>query len=655
MKKIAQKSLNYLKALTAETISHAGSGHTGVALGASSILFALFKDHYKFDVSDTDFLNRDRFVLSAGHASALYYSLLAMFGFDVSIEDLKNFRKYNSSTSGHPEFRRINAIETTTGALGQGVANAVGMAMANNIMEERFNAIGFPIINNYTYCFSSEGDLMEGVAQEACSLAGAYNLKRLIILYDANDVTMSGSLNLSSRENIAKKYKAMGFKVIEVKNGNDLSACSSAIARAKRSQQPTLIVFHTTIGVETDKEGTSAMHGYVLSNEELQDYKAKLGVKESFFIPNDVREYCMESTINGKLYHDKWNQELAVYGTTHPELYKKLLAFFDSKKIDYEKLAANEKFNDMPMREINAIVLNEIAEKLSFMLGGTADVVPSSMTYIQGGGDFVAGNKRGRNIHFGVREHAMAAICNGISLYEDFLPFDSTFLGFSNYMLPALRMRAMMGLPVLDIFTHDSVLIGEDGPTHQPIEQIGALRSIVGLNVFRPCDVNELVAAYKYYTTERQPVSLVIAKQKIEKTSLSSIKGALAGGYVLKPAPKQADVVIMASGSEVPLALDVAKELEKTCSVSVVSMPCFELFEKQSSSYKEKVIQPSAALHVAIEASNDAIWQKYLSPNDLRIGIDDYSCSGKGEELYQKAGFSVKQILKQISKKLKLR
>lgn len=655
MKKIAQKSLNYLKALTAETISHAGSGHTGVALGASSILFALFKDHYKFDVSDTDFLNRDRFVLSAGHASALYYSLLAMFGFDVSIEDLKNFRKYNSSTSGHPEFRRINAIETTTGALGQGVANAVGMAMANNIMEERFNAIGFPIINNYTYCFSSEGDLMEGVAQEACSLAGAYNLKRLIILYDANDVTMSGSLNLSSRENIAKKYKAMGFKVIEVKNGNDLSACSSAIARAKRSQQPTLIVFHTTIGVGTDKEGTSAMHGYVLSNEELQEYKTKLGVKESFFIPNDVREYCMESTINGKLYHDKWNQELAVYGTTHPELYKKLLAFFDSKKIDYEKLAANEKFNDMPMREINAIVLNEIAEKLSFMLGGTADVVPSSMAYIQGGGDFVAGNKRGRNIHFGVREHAMAAICNGISLYEDFLPFDSTFLGFSNYMLPALRMRAMMGLPVLDIFTHDSVLIGEDGSTHQPIEQIGALRSIVGLNVFRPCDVNELVAAYKYYTTERQPVSLVIAKQKIEKTSLSSIKGALAGGYVLKPAPKQADVVIMASGSEVPLALDVAKELEKTCSVSVVSMPCFELFEKQSSSYKEKVIQPSAALHVAIEASNDAIWQKYLSPNDLRIGIDDYSCSGKGEELYQKAGFSVKQILKQISKKLKLR
>lgn len=655
MKKIAQKSLNYLKALTAETISHARSGHTGVALGASSILFSLFKDHYKFDVSDTDFLNRDRLVVSAGHASALYYSLLAMFGFDVSIEDLKNFRKIDSCTSGHPEFRRINAVETTTGVLGQGVANAVGMAMASNIMEERFNAVGFPIINNHTYCFASDGDLMEGISQEACSLAGTYNLKRLIILYDANDVTMDGSLNLSNRENIAKKYRAMGFKIIDVKKGNDISACSSAIAKAKRSHQPALIIFHTTIGVGTDKEGTSAMHGYVLSDEELQQYKTKLGVKESFFIPNDVREYCMESTINGKLYHDRWNQELAVYGTTHPELYKKLISFFDNKKIDYEKIAANEKFNDLSMRDMNSIVLNEIAEKLSFMLGGTADVVASSKVYINGGGDFVAGNKRGRNIHFGVREHAMAAICNGISLYEDFLPFDSTFLGFSNHMLPALRLRAMMGLPVLDIFTHDSLLIGEDGPTHQPIEQLGSLRSIIGLNVFRPCDANELLAAYKFYLTERQPVSLVVAKQKIEASQLTSIKNAMLGGYVLKAAPKQANVVIMASGSEVPLALNVAKELEKSCSVSVVSMPCLEIFDKQTSAYKEKVLQSGAALHVAIEASNDNKWQKYLSPNDIRIEVSDYSCSGNGEELYSKAGFSEKQIVRQISKKLKLR
>lgn len=655
MKKIAQKSLNYLKALTAETISHAGSGHTGASLGASSILFALFKDHYKFDVSDTDFLNRDRFVLSAGHASALYYSLLAMFGFEVTIEDLKNFRKYGAITSGHPEFRLINAVETTTGPLGEGVANAVGMAMAESIMEEKFNAIGFPIINNYTYCLAGDGDLMEGVAQEACSLAGTYNLKRLIILYDSNDVTMDGSINLSNRENMAKKFKAMGFKVINVLKGNSLTDCSNAIAKAKRNQKPTLIIFHTTIGIGTNKEGTSAVHGYAMSNEELQEYKNKLDVKESFFIPNDVREYCMESTINGKLYHDKWNQELAVYGTTHPELYKKLLAFFDNKRIDYEKIAEDEKFASLSMREINEIVLNDIAEKLQFVIGGTGDVAPSSKAYIHGGGDFVAGNKRGRNIHFGIREHAMAAICNGISLYEDFLPFDSTFLSFSNYMIPALRLRAMMGLPVLDIFTHDSVIIGEDGPTHQPIEQLGMLRSIPNLNVFRPCDANELLAAYKFYLTERKPLSLVLAKQKIQNTGLTSIKSALLGGYVLRPAKKQAEIVLMASGSEVPLALNVAAELEKAFDVSVVSMPCFNLFEQQSSAYKDKVLQPNAKLHVAIEASNDAIWYKYLSPSDLRIELDDYMGSGKGEDLYQKAGFSTKQVLKQINKKLKVR
>ena len=378
-------------------------------------------------------------------------------------------------------------------------------------------------------------------------------------------------------------------------------------------------------------------------------------IKESFFIPNDVREYCMESTINGKLYHDKWNQELAVYGTTHPELYKKLLAFFDNKRIDYEKIAEDEKFASLSMREINEIVLNDIAEKLQFVIGGTGDVAPSSKAYIHGGGDFVAGNKRGRNIHFGIREHAMAAICNGISLYEDFLPFDSTFLSFSNYMLPALRLRAMMGLPVLDIFTHDSVIIGEDGPTHQPIEQLGMLRSIPNLNVFRPCDANELLAAYKFYLTERKPLSLVLAKQKIQNTGLTSIKSALLGGYVLKPAKKQADIVLMASGSEVPLALNVAAELEKTFDVSVVSMPCFDLFEQQSPAYKDKVLQPNAKLHVAIEASNDAIWYKYLSPSDLRIELNDYMGSGKGEDLYQKAGFSTKQILKQINKKLKVR
>ena len=655
MKKIVQKSLNYLKALTAETVSNANSGHTGTALGGSSILFALFKDHYKFDVSDTDFLNRDRFVLSAGHASALYYSLLAMFGFDVSLQDLKNFRKIGSITSGHPEFGLINAVETSTGPLGEGVANAVGMAIAESIMEEKFNNIGFPIINNYTYCFAGDGDLMEGVAQEACSVAGAYKLNRFILLYDCNEVTIDGSLNLSNRENVRKKFKAMGFRVIEVKKGNSFSACTRAIAKAKKSDLPTIIIFHTTIGIGTEKEGTSAVHAYPLKKEELVAFKEKLGVKESFFIPSDVREFCMESTINGKLLHEKWNQDLAVYATTHPDLYKKLLSFFDSKKIDYEKLAQTYNNSDYDsIRDLNHSLLNDFADKFCQIFGGTADVAPSTKAYIDEGGDFVAGNKRGRNFHFGVREHAMAAICNGISLYEDFLPFDSTFLAFSNYMIPALRMRAMMKLPVLDIFTHDSILIGEDGPSHQPIEQIAMLRSILGLNVFRPCDVNELIACYKMYFTERKPTSLILPKQKVISSGLSSIKNASLGGYILKPAKKSADIVLMASGSEIPLALSVAKELEKSFDVSVVSMPCFEIFEQQSDSYKSKILQPNAKLRVAIEASNDSVWYKFMSSNDIFIKVENYMPGGEGEQVYQKAGFSVKQILKQINKKLKI-
>lgn len=654
MKKLIQKSINYLKAITAETVSNAGSGHTGTALGASSALFALFKDHYLFDVSDTDFLNRDRFVLSAGHASALYYALLSMFGFDVSLQDLKDFRKFGAITAGHPEFGSISAVETSTGALGQGVANAVGMAIAESVLEERFNAIGFPIIDNYTYCFAGDGDLMEGVAQEACSIAGTQKLKRFILLYDCNEVTMDGSLALANRENVAKKFAAMGFNVIDVKKGNSYYACTRAIARAKKSQKPSLIIFHTTIGIGSEKEGTSAVHSHPMTAEELNSFKEKLGVSESFFVPNDVRQFCMASTINGKLAHEKWNQDLAVYGTTHPELYKKLLTFFDNKKIDFDKLVSGDKYASLSMREINGMMLNEIADKLNQVIGGTADVAPSTKAYLGSGGDFVAGNKRGRNIHFGAREHAMAAICNGISLYEDFLPFDSTMLSFSNYMLPALRLRAIMKLPVVDIFTHDSILVGEDGTSHQPIEQIGQLRSIIGLRVFRPCDAVELAAAYKSAITERQPTSIVLAKGEIAPSGLTTIKGASLGGYTIKAANKHPEVVILACGSEVPLALSVAKELDKTVETSVVSMPCLELFDQQSDSYKEKIIPSSAKLVVAIEASSDSAWHKYLRPTDLRVGLSDYMSSGKGEELYQKAGFSVKAIIRQINKKLKV-
>ena len=650
--KILDKTLNYVKSITAQIISNAGSGHTGASLGVSAIMLALFKDHYNFDVSDTDFLNRDRFVLSAGHACPLYYTLLSLFGFDVSLQDLKKLRTLDSRTPGHPELNVTDGVEVSTGPLGQGVANAVGMAIAQTIMAERFNSIGFPIIDNYTYCLAGDGDLMEGVAQEACSLAGTLGLNKLILLYDSNDVTMDGSINIANRENVAKKFKAMGWNVIRCNKGNNFYACSRAIARAKKSSLPTIIIFKTTIGIGTDKEGTSSIHGVALNGEELKVFNQKLGVFENFYIPNDVRDFCMESSRRGKLNHEKWNQNLAVYATSNPELYRQFVNFFDRKKIDLDKLSRNVyKWEDLSGRELNKKILNEISEKLIQIVGGTADLMHSSCAYIENGGNYNAGNRRGRNIHFGVREHAMGAIVNGISLYEDFLPFCSTFLAFSNYMIPSIRMSAMMKLNIMYFFTHDSIYVGQDGPSHQPIEQLSQLRSIIGLKVFRPCDASELLAGYKFALSNKGPIAFVLSRQNMPIVD-GKFNEACQGGYILKQASKDADVVIYASGSEVSLALNVARELSKNYSVSVVSFPCVELFEEQSTAYKNKVLQKSARLRVAIEASNDKVWYKYVGDDGLVVGVSDYQKSADGKTIYNRAGFNEKDIIRAINKKL---
>ena len=650
--KIAEKALNYVKSLTAQSISNAQSGHTGASLGASAIMLALFKDHYNFDVSDTDFLNRDRFVLSAGHSCPLYYTLLSLFGFDVSLQDLKNLRSLGSKTPGHPEYRVTDGVEVSTGYLGQGVANAVGMALAQSVLAERFNSVGFPIINHYTYCLVGDGDLMEGVAQEACSLAGTLNLSKLILLYDSNEVTMDGSLNISNRENVIKKFKAMGWNVIKCKNGNDFYACSRAIAKAKEATKPTIIIFKTTIGIGTSKEGTSSVHGLVLNDEQLKVFNKRLKVLENFYLPNDVRDWCMASARKGKLKHEQWNQELAVYANSNPELYRRFNVFFDKKKLDIEKLARNSyKWEGKSGRELNNIILNELNQKLNQLIGGCADVQHSTRSQIENAGNYSVGNRRGRNINFGVREHAMAAICNGIALYEDFVPYSSTLLAFANYMFPAIRMSAMMKLNTLYFFTHDSIQIGKDGASHQPIEQLAQLRSIIGLKNFRPADANELLAGYEIYFEKGGPMAFILSKQKMSVVD-GKFKDALQGGYVILPTEKDADIVIYASGAEVGLAMNVADELKKKYNVSVVSMPCVELFEEQSQSYKNKVLQKNAKLRVAIEASNDKVWYKYVGDNGLVIGVDEYQGSGDGLEVYNRAGFNAKEIIKQINKKL---
>lgn len=651
---LAQKSINYLKALSAETITNAKSGHLGISLGASSILFALFKDHYNFDVSDTDFLNRDRLVMSAGHASALYYSLLSMFGFNVSLQDLKEFRKFGSITPGHPEYRVTEGVEVSTGPLGQGVANAVGLAIAEAVMEERFNTVGFDIINHYTYCFVGDGCLMEGVANEAISLAGNLKLNKLIMLYDSNDVTIDGSLALANREDTARKFRAMGWRVIEVERGNNYASCSRAIARAKKSDRPTLIIFNTTIGIGTQKEGTSAVHAMILSNEELSAFKEKLGVKESFYIPSDVREFCMSTTRRGKLNHEKWNQNLAIYSSTHPELYKSFMAFFDRKKINFERILKNiSKYDGQSTRKVNHYALNELAYQCPQLIGGTADVGPSTLATLDNAGNFSAGYRRGKNIHYGVREHAMTAISNGIALYDDFITFDSTFMAFSNYALPAMRMRAMMKLPVMSFYTHDSLAVGQDGPTHQPIEQIAMLRSIIGNTVFRPCDYKELVAGYYYCIKNYLPVCFALTRQNLDHVDGTSYEGALFGGYLLEENSPKPEIVLVASGSEVNLACAVAKELRKKHEVNVVSMPSLEIFEKQQSAYKNKVLSKDAKLVVAIEASNDTKWLKVLGSNSVMFGVEEYMGSGDGAEVMQKAGFNTKNLVKFVETKLK--
>ena len=636
-----EKSLAYLKSLTAETISNAKSGHTGSALGASTMLTALFHDHLKFDSKNPAWPGRDRFVLSAGHTSGLFYSLLHLFGYDVSMNDLKNFRKYASKTPGHPEYAHVPGAEVTTGPLGQGVANAVGFALA----EARTNQLYPQVFNNHTYCFAGDGCLMEGVAVEACSLAGTLNLNKLILLYDDNNITIDGKRTLANNEDVKAKFEAMGWNTIDVKNGHDYTSCSKAIAKAKKSNKPTIIIFKTIIGIGTSKEGSEKSHAYPLPPEELEVFKQKLGVTESFSIPEDVYAFFNEANTRNQPLIENWKKS----ATENKEL---LSRFFNPKKFNYNALLKELlKLPEQAGRDLSGLVLNALEENFNFM-GGTADVGPSTKAVITKSSYISAENLIGRNIHFGIREHAMGSICNAMALYGTFRIFDSTFMAFSNYMLPALKMRAMMNAPVLSVFTHDSIDIGEDGPTHQPIEQLSQLRSLIGLNVFRPACEAEMIAGYKFFVEQQKPTALVVTKSKLSKIEDATIEDAEHGAYVAFETKTKPQIEIFATGKEVSLAINVAKELEQI-GARVISMPCESLFDSQDKTYKNKVRVKNPILKVAIEASNDNIWYKYIGENGLLVNVTAYQFSGKGSEVYEKAGFSKENILKQIQKKLK--
>lgn len=650
---ITQKTLNYFKALTAETISNAGSGHTGSALGASSIMLALFKNHLKFNPRNPEFLNRDRFVLSAGHTSAMYYSLLHLFGYAISLDDLKSFRKCGSKTPGHPEKHIVPGVETTTGPLGQGVANAVGLAIAESIFESKFNTKEYEIFNNHTYVYAGDGCLMEGVAVEACSLAGTLKLNKLILLYDDNNITIDGKRTLANAENTAKKFNAMGWNVIEVKNGHSYDDCNNAIFEARNSQnKPTIIIFKTTIGIGTEKAGTEKAHAYPLPADELKTFKESLGVTESFYVPDDVYEFCNSTIKLNQIYELAWNKILTEYKVAYPEKFAELSSLSLAKPFAYEALAtALSKMPEIAGRDISKIVLNELAKVQTTLVGGTADLGASTKAVIDDAGYYSAENHSGRNIHFGIREHAMGAVANGIAIYANTPVFDSTFLAFSNYMLPPLRLRAMMNLPVLSIFTHDSIDVGQDGPTHQPIEQISTLRQIINLTTFRPASPAEMVAGYKLFFETKKPMAMIASKSKLKSFVGSSVSKAEKGGYIIFENNKTPEIQIISTGKDVELAIAVAEKLN--CPVRVISMPCESIFANQSEAYKNKVLSKDTKLTVVIEASNDNLWYKYAGNAGLIINVDSYQTSGPSSEVYSNAGFNEKHILSLIQKQLK--
>lgn len=653
---IDQKCINTARVLAAETIANANSGHTGSSLGAAAILYTLFKDHLIFTTDDNLFLNRDRFILSAGHVCPLLYSLENMFGFPLSIEDLKAFRKYESKTPGHPHYGLTPGIEASTGPLGQGIANAVGMAIAGSMLAEKFNVLDDPIFSNYTYVFAGDGCLMEGVALEAISLAGTLKLNKLILLYDCNQVTIDGRLNISNTEDVKKKFEAQNWNVITVSNGNNYKAITKAIEDAKKSKdKPTIIIFKTIIGYGSKFADNPCIHGKPLDEVDLASLKTNLGIDNPpFIVSEDVKKHCLETTKRNKEIELNWRRKVNLYSKTNPELYKQLALYIENKQIDVEKLIGNKiKEKKISGRTANNIILNILADKFPNIIGGAADVASSTKTFLEEEGFFGAENRRGRNIAFGVREHSMAAIANGISLYTGFKVFVSTYLVFSSYLLPALRMSAIMKQPVLYFFTHDSLMVGEDGATHQPIEQLGSLRQIPDINVCRPCDAKELMACYNLALNTDKPTCFILSKQELIEQK-SEVEKAMKGAYILEKDEGTLDLVFYATGSEVEFAISLKKEFNKEGKkVAVVSFPCIEEFERQSEQYKNSVLCKDVKLRVAIEASSDTVWYKYIGDYGKVINVTKFGASGRGIEVYKKYGFSIANAKKEISKYLK--
>ncbi len=653
-------TINAIRLLSAEAVQKANSGHPGLPMGAAPMAYTLWAKNMKHNPSDPGWDDRDRFILSAGHGSMLIYSLLHVFGYGLSIDDLKNFRQLDSLTPGHPEYGHTKGVEITTGPLGQGLANGVGMAMAEAYLAKKFNRPGFPVVDHYTYVLSGDGCMMEGVSSEAASLAGTLGLGKLIVLYDSNSITIEGSTDIAFREDTAKRFEAYGWQTLKVEDGTNIADIEAAIKAAKaETTRPTLIVVKTLIGHGSPRQGQASAHGEPLGADNIKAAKVNLGweYEEEFHVPAEVREHVAQLMENGKKLEDEWNEMLKAYKKEFPEL---AAEWDDWKDRNYSaELLDNSSFwtydsKADATRNSSGIVLNKLAGLIPNLIGGSADLAPSNKSNMKGRGDFSKEDYSGSNLHFGVREHAMAAIGNGMAAHGRLAPYVSTFFVFCDYMKPSMRLSALMKLPVTYVLTHDSIGVGEDGPTHQPIEHLASLRSIPGFVVFRPCDAKETAAGwYAAMSRKNSPIALVLTRQNLPQLEMTSTD-ALKGAYVILDSGKKPEIILMASGSEVQLVYEAGKQLiEQGVAARVVSMPSWELFEEQDASYKESVFPSDVAKRLAVEAASSFGWHKYTGLQGDVISIDHFGESGPAGALFKKYGFTVENVLEKAKGLLK--
>ncbi|MBK9707544.1 MAG: transketolase [Acidobacteria bacterium] len=661
-KTLDQLSINTIRTLAMDAVQKANSGHPGMPMGMAAAAYVLWTKFLRHNPKNPAWVNRDRFVLSAGHGSMLLYSLLYLTGYDdFPLDQLKQFRQWGSMTPGHPESELSRAIETTTGPLGQGFANAVGMAIGAQYLAAHFNRPGHELFDYYTYAIVSDGDLMEGVASEAASLAGHLKLGRLIYLYDDNHISIDGSTSVAFTEDRAKRFKAYNWHVQQVDDGNDLESIEAAIRQAQADPRPSIICVRSVIGYGSpNRAGTSKAHGEPLGVDEIKLTKQNLGwpYDEPFTVPDEALDHFRGAVGSGAQSESAWESRFDAYSKAHPELAGEFSQWFSGKLPEGWENAMPSFPADKPMatREASGKALNAFAKSLPMLLGGSADLRPSNNTFLEGMGEFQPDNYSGRNFHFGVREHAMGSLMNGISLTRPLIPFGGTFMVFYDYMRPPVRLAAMMGLQAIYVYTHDSIGLGEDGPTHQPVEHLMGMRALPNLVLLRPADANETAVAWRVaLENQHGPTAIALSRQKLpvfDRTRYASAENVIKGAYVMSESPTgKIDAIIIATGSEVSIAIEAQDKLTaEGIGARVVSMPSWELFDRQSQAYRDEVLPPAVTSRISIEAGLTFGWRNYVGDRGDMIGLDRFGASAPYQVLYENFGFSASNIVERVKK-----